>query len=590
MAIDRSETSPQIPDNRVLEAIFVLINCPSAQEISLESAFSILQEAASTDQIVVEHSPDGWPCGFAVWQTTATKGQVSVELQWFVAVSGFRVSFMRALRHVHFADRGIDQYTRLNDLGNVVVREWTNRRLGGQSRADEGHTWSTLEECWFEVWGVDRWPGRIEGEAESMAIALRRFRRDLISHVSPMPGERFVVTGSKSGRLAYELLEHDSVQVLDVHSEAHTMDRAAALCKERANAQHFHGTIERVVGKHSSFDGVLAVCLSHSVEDLRRSIRALSQLLRVGGRAVIADYSSTVSGAAKLQSTSTSIPSTSDWSSLFERVGFDVHHYEDFSEDAASTFLKIASTIGGSDRSEIAVDAKSRLILDAEAVRAGRTSWGVWTVNKTKCVDSLPFASHQARTLVMLSGGIDSVYTLWDVLANSTHEVIAHHVHFLNAEMRVTPEARACKNIVRWLQQNVRPLTYSETTLDRQNLRFFGHDMVAIGFEAGLAAQNYRYNHDVAVDYWRVGSCLEEGGWSSRWPHVLSCCAAASHPFAPPEYLQAPIISKRAQFEAMPRALSAMTWGCRRPVWNANIAMPCGECLTCRERRDLGLS
>ncbi len=590
MAGCRGKSGPTVPDNRVLEAIFVLINCRSAQAVTLETAFSILDEAVRTNQLVVEHSPDGWPCGFAVWQTHPTDCGMSVHLQWFVALSGFRVSFMRSLRHVHFADRAILRYTRMNNRGSLVARGWSKRHLGDETPPKQDHSRSTVEEIWFDHWGVDRWPGRIAGKGDTTESALRKFREYLISQLSPEPGERFIVSGSGSGRLAYELSEYEPALVLDVHSQAYTMDRAAFLCREKPNAQHFHGSIECVLEEHSSFDGAIVVCISQTAKEVTRSIRALSQLLRVGARAVIADYTSRDSETARLQSTPAPIPSASDWKSIFQSAGFNAHRYDDLSDEAVETFINIASTIAESDSGENAADAASRLNMDAEAVDAGAVSWGVWNAQKTRSVDVAPFVPDQSRTLVMLSGGIDSVYTLWDVLVNTTHEVIAHHIHFLNLERRVTPEARACQDIVRWLEQNVRPLTYSETTLDRQNLLFFGHDMVAIGFEAGLAAQNYRYRHDAAVDYWRVGSCLEEGGWPTRWPHVINCCAAASHPFDPPRYVQAPIVSKSAQVEAMPRELTALTWGCRRPVWKGDIAVPCGQCVTCRDRKNLGLS
>ena len=121
-------------------------------------------------------------------------------------------------------------------------------------------------------------------------------------------------------------------------------------------------------------------------------------------------------------------------------------------------------------------------------------------------------------------------------------------------------------------------------------MRFFGFDMVSVGFQAGLVAQDYRFHENREVAYWCVGSCLEEGGWSTRWPHVLRSCAAASFPFDPPEYREHRLITKREQVEAMPPELVALTWGCRRPVWQDDVAYPCGTCRTCRDRRALGLS
>ena len=40
-------------------------------------------------------------------------------------------------------------------------------------------------------------------------------------------------------------------------------------------------------------------------------------------------------------------------------------------------------------------------------------------------------------TLVMLSGGVDSVYRLVKLLRETDDEVLAHHVHLVNIEQRL---------------------------------------------------------------------------------------------------------------------------------------------------------
>ena len=152
------------------------------------------------------------------------------------------------------------------------------------------------------------------------------------------------------------------------------------------------------------------------------------------------------------------------------------------------------------------------------------------------------------------------------------------------------PEAIACQSIVQWLEQNCRAFEYSESAIDRTQLRFFGFDMVAVGYEVGLAAQSYRYRHNRPLDYWRVGACLEEGGWPSRWEHVVASCAASSFPFDPPEYSEGKIVTKAEQVRRMPKELTALTWGCRRPIWKGSTANPCGRCRTCIARGELGLA
>ncbi len=287
-------------------------------------------------------------------------------------------------------------------------------------------------------------------------------------------------------------------------------------------------------------------------------------------------------------------PAKAEWDALWHGCGLEVEAVEDWSDRAIAINALLADlTVAAPDDPEGAAMARSQLSSDTKAYETGRKRWLIWTLRKrehrTTARPQPVRCRHRRVTLVMLSGGIDSVYTLWDSLANSDDEVLAHHVHLVNLEDRDVPEARACREVVGWLREHCRDFRYCESTVNRAQLSFFGYDMVTIGFEAGLAAQSFRYENNYPVDCWRVGSCQEEGGWAARWAHAERACEAASFPFEPPGYLDVPAIPKRMQVEAMPADLSRLTWGCRQPLWDNACPLPCGSCPTCAERAKLGL-
>jgi len=191
-------------------------------------------------------------------------------------------------------------------------------------------------------------------------------------------------------------------------------------------------------------------------------------------------------------------------------------------------------------------------------------------------------------TLVMLSGGIDSVYVLQRLLKESDDEIIAHHIHFVNRERRHKAEAIACKRIVSHLRETVRPFHYTESTIDRRRFEAFGMDDMCVGFEVGIVSNSFQINRGYPIDRWTSGTCLEEeleyyGSHElERFEHVLNSAAASSYPGQAPRYFQLKIIPKVQQLDYMGTDLVGLCWTCRTPVWNENgEPSECGTCKTC---------
>ncbi|MDF2235900.1 hypothetical protein P2H44_25400 [Albimonas sp. CAU 1670] len=186
-------------------------------------------------------------------------------------------------------------------------------------------------------------------------------------------------------------------------------------------------------------------------------------------------------------------------------------------------------------------------------------------------------------TLVMLSGGIDSVWTLMRLLRDTGDTVYAHHVHFLNEEGRHRVEAEACRAIVAHLAERFRSFRYSETAIDHRRMRWYGYDIVGVGFEAGICAHSYHLAQGRPMDRWTIGTCLEEGHDAERFVHVEACVAANCHPNPAPAFFLVPPVSKAREIEDLGPELAGLCWTCRRPQPRPGGGwLECGACKTCR--------
>ncbi len=281
----------------------------------------------------------------------------------------------------------------------------------------------------------------------------------------------------------------------------------------------------------------------------------------------------------------------SDWEDGVRRSSLKSHSRKDVSEE----FLKSCRNL----LSNKAVHARyiqhhlDKLELLISGLESGQMSYQrleLSRVNKTSTLTWTDKTEQDQCILVMLSGGLDSIFILWDALANTMRRVIAHHVELINREERGLVENLACQQVVGWLKKNCRDFHYTTSSANRNELSHFGMDLAAVGFEAGLAAQSYQQKTNQTVDYWQIGHCLDEGnGWPALWRNVLNCAEAGSFPFDPPAYLHRELISKAAQKDQMPHELVQFSWGCRRPVQRNGLTKACGECKTCKSRRAIGL-
>lgn len=195
--------------------------------------------------------------------------------------------------------------------------------------------------------------------------------------------------------------------------------------------------------------------------------------------------------------------------------------------------------------------------------------------------NSLLVRRRERVTLVMLSGGIDSVYTLVKLLRETDDRVLAHHVDMINDERRWGVEREACRAVVDYCRKAYRDFSYSESGIDHRGMRFFGFDMVTVGFEAGIVAHAYFEATGQMPDRWAIGACTEEGSHPDRWLHVEACLAANCYPNPAPPFFSWPVVSKVEECRYLSPDLLDLCWTCRRPVKTAEGYRECGVCDTC---------
>lgn len=195
------------------------------------------------------------------------------------------------------------------------------------------------------------------------------------------------------------------------------------------------------------------------------------------------------------------------------------------------------------------------------------------------------------HSLLMFSGGIDSLYVLHQLLTTTDDVVWAHHVNLINPEGRHRAEAVACMNIVKYCLEHYRAFRYTQSTVDHSAFRLFGRDVTVVAFEAGVVIQNAHAVYQRGFDRWMLGYCKEESeevvgdqpvASSNRRNITESVVELSAHPMTAPKLHSQTLIAKQAQMEAMPPELVRLAWTCRTPRWEGELAHQCGVCKTCK--------
>ena len=562
-------------DTLVLQALHVLRWDASAGKEFFGRLVGRLQAAAAANRLIVVNDDTGRPLGFAVWAGDAA----GAKLAWTAAAPGRLAVLLRAVR-ADLTNRGILAWRRPRPDGGTRHFRWRRPRPVPEQA-------SSPAEVLAAVWGRTQSYGYFDDTPRDLPDRIQAARRLLVERLEPREGCRYLAIASGMGATARDLAARGVAEAVGIEQTAVLVNRACEAAKEQPTVRFVHCDLAGIPEDLGLFDGAVCAGLSNRTGDTAAALAAIRRRLCPGARFVLADRATATAEDAP------PAPSEARWGQLFARAGLAIARVEDWTGHAIATLDELRRAIEhlpaprGAGHSEAAATVAHQ----RASMAAATSGWHVWTLEAAGAADlSLRGNPGRPVTLVMLSGGIDSAYALWETLAHTDHQVVAHHVHFANQEARALPEARACREIVSWLSEHVRRFDYRETGIEHRDMAYFGYDMISVGFEAGIAAHSARLRHNRAVDFWRIGDCLDEPGWPARWPHVLACCAAASYPHPPPAYADHPVIAKAEQVARMPRALALLTWGCRRPVWRDDVPFACGRCHTCHLRQRLGLA
>jgi 7-cyano-7-deazaguanine synthase in queuosine biosynthesis len=197
------------------------------------------------------------------------------------------------------------------------------------------------------------------------------------------------------------------------------------------------------------------------------------------------------------------------------------------------------------------------------------------------------------RTLVMLSGGIDSTAALWRILHRPDEygQVHTHHIHMQNVEVRWQAEAEAVKAILAYMRHHApTPFTASESTI---NTPTFGNkflfDTEVINFITG-----YMTSRDPLIDRVVIGGTATDFAMGAN--QAISRGRAIHNAFHPDEsdnstkIKRYPLakLTKAEVYNTLPPDLAILTWSCRTPKYIDGKPVECGRCKTCLlELRDV---
>ncbi len=183
----------------------------------------------------------------------------------------------------------------------------------------------------------------------------------------------------------------------------------------------------------------------------------------------------------------------------------------------------------------------------------------------------------------MFSPGIDSTSTLVRLLKETRHQILVHHVRILTDEGRHQLEAEQTRKIIAKCRELYRDFHFSGSGIDHRNLPIPGpgHNLIAVGFEAGIIANASKAGRGKMIDGWTIGTCREEGLDEARMQLAKSCCAANCHPHPAAPFFLLPMVTKREAAELIPRELRDLCSNCRRPVKENGQFIACGDCQTC---------
>jgi len=214
-------------------------------------------------------------------------------------------------------------------------------------------------------------------------------------------------------------------------------------------------------------------------------------------------------------------------------------------------------------------------------------------------------------SVLMLSGGVDSVAALKYVLVETDKLLYVHHIHLKSNEgieyPRYKKEAEAVRKIVPYMKKTFRNFNYTESTIDVRQIKgllpdyyeeedfsliplTFVPDLLFWSFMAGLllkiSKSNELYLGGCLEDFTKIRFSDDEFSLENQIKFVgnpaIDC---ASYPHEAPIVLKAPdpLLSKKQEIKYLGKELMNMVWYCREPMEKNGEFVACHECHSCKD-------
>lgn len=186
---------------------------------------------------------------------------------------------------------------------------------------------------------------------------------------------------------------------------------------------------------------------------------------------------------------------------------------------------------------------------------------------------------YKVRSMVLVSGGMDSVALLAGLLQHTQHEIHAHHVEIHNLEGRADIEKAALNRCLDYMRQHYRPFTFTTTRYEMMTgeKRYVGPDSSVVMFMASRVNISMGSCHDLFWTGHLRGPMFEYVN--------AGAVMAASHSFLrqQPVWMM-PFINflKYNLYASVPPELAELTWSCRGTRHDAaGKPLECGTCHAC---------
>lgn len=189
---------------------------------------------------------------------------------------------------------------------------------------------------------------------------------------------------------------------------------------------------------------------------------------------------------------------------------------------------------------------------------------------------------NQTDTLLMLSGGIDSAYCLWQRVQQGL-PTRTHHVVLRDHEGRQMVESRATAQVLAWMKDNggAGLIHHTESHVDFGTLKWLPRNFFLWSYWAGaiMAAPSGQNLTNIILPRHSdafTGGPESPGALKSDEAYRTTITLMTGR--EPTLVFPMVHMTKAEVIASMPEDLLRKCWWCRRPKWG----QPCHQCATCK--------